>query len=105
MDTLIKKCEGFLWDEENSEKNWIKHKVIRLECEEIYFNLPLVISDDIKHSNIERRLYALGKSKADRFLFISCTITNNLIRVISGRDMNRKERMIYEEKIEENSKI
>ena len=105
MDKLIKKCEGFLWDEGNSEKNWIKHKVERLECEEIFFNLPLVISDDIKHSKIEKRFYALGKSKVERFLFISFTIRNNLIRVISARDMNRKERMIYEEKIEENTKI
>ena len=47
----------------------------------------------------------MGKSKADRFLFISFTIRNNLIRVISARDMNRKERKIYEEKIEENTKI
>ncbi|TFG91105.1 MAG: BrnT family toxin [Candidatus Atribacteria bacterium] len=63
------------------------------------------MSDDTKHSKIEKRFYALGKSKTERFLFISFTIRNNLIRVISARDMNRKERMIYEEKIEENTKI
>jgi len=105
MDKLIKNCEGFLWDEGNSEKNWIKHKVTRLECEEIFFNFPLVISDDVKHSNMEKRFYALGLSKAERFLFISFTIRNNLIRIISARDMNRKERMTYEEKIKEDTKI
>jgi uncharacterized DUF497 family protein len=105
MRELIKNCEGFLWDEGNIDKNWIKHKVTHLECEEIFFNLPLLVSDDLKHSNTEKRYYALGKSKADRCLFISFTIRNNLIRVISARDMNRKERMIYEEKIEKNTKI
>jgi uncharacterized DUF497 family protein len=92
MNELIKNCEGFLWDEGNSEKNWIKHKVTRLECEE-------------KHSNIEKRFYALGKSTAERLLFVSFTIRNNFIRVISARDMNRRERKIYEEKIEKNTKI
>ncbi len=105
MNVFIKNCEGFLWDEGNSEKNWIKHKVTRLECEEIFFNLPLVISDDLKHSSIEKRYYALGKSKTERFLFISFTIRNNFIRVISARNMNRKERKIYEEKIEKNTNI
>ena len=99
MIKLLIKCEGFLWDEGNFEKNWLKHKVTRIECEEIFFNLPLVISDDVKHSHFEKRYYALGKSKAERSLFISFTIRNNLIRVISARDMNRKERKIYEEKI------
>jgi len=105
MKALIKNCEGFLWDEGNAEKNWIKHQVTRLECEEIFFNLPLVISDDVKHSKIEKRFYALGKSKVERFLFISFTIRNNFIRVISARDMNQRERKIYEEKIEKNTKI
>jgi uncharacterized DUF497 family protein len=105
MSELIKNCEGFLWDEGNVDKNWEKHKVTRLECEEIFFNLPLLISDDVKHSTIEKRFYALGKLKAERFLFISFTIRNNLIRVISARDMHRKERKIYEEKIEKSTKI
>ena len=99
MNELMKNCEGFLWDEGNYNKNWIKHKVTRSECEEIFFNLPLVISDDVKHSSTEKRFYALGKSKSERFLFISFTIRKNLIRVISARDMNRKERKIYEERI------
>jgi uncharacterized DUF497 family protein len=105
MDKLIKDCEGFFWDEGNSEKNWIKHQVTRLECEEIFFNLPLVVSDDEKHSKDEKRYYALGKSKLERYLFISFTIRDNLLRVISARDMNRKERKIYEEKSKKNPKI
>jgi len=105
MAKLIKNCEGFHWDSGNSEKNWEKHKVSRLECEELFFNLPLIISEDIKHSISEDRFFALGKSKAERYLFISFTIRHNLVRVISARDMNRKERKIYEEKIEKSSQI
>ncbi len=105
MNLLIKDCEGFLWDDGNSKKNWIKHKVTKIECEEIFFNLPLIISDDEKHSNIEKRYYALGKSKLERFLFISLTVRNRLLRVISARDMNRNERKLYEEKSEKNTKI
>ena len=105
MTVLIKNCEGFHWDKGNSEKNWVKYKVKRTECEEIFFNLPLVISADEKHSNTEIRFYALGKTKSERFLFISFTIRNNLIRVISARGMNRKERKIYEEKFEKSTKI
>ena len=105
MNKSIKDCEGFLWDHGNLEKNWTKHKVTRLECEEIFFNLPLIINDDEEHSTIEERYYDLGKSKSERYLFISFTIRNNLLRVISARDMNRKERKIYEEKSKKNTKI
>ena len=105
MKTEIKNCEGFLWDKGNSDKNWIKHKVSRLECEEFFFNLPLIISDDTEHSNNEQSYYALGRSKADRYLFISFTIREKLIRVISARDMNKKERKIYEEKFQKGSEI
>jgi uncharacterized DUF497 family protein len=105
MNTQIKNCEGFLWDKGNSDKNWIKHRVSRLECEELFFNLPLMISDDVQHSESENRHYALGRSKSGRYLFISFTIRNKLIRVISARDMNKKERKIYEGKIKKSTEI
>jgi len=105
MNNQIKNCEGFLWDRGNSDKNWIKHKVSRLECEEVFFNLPLVISDDFGHSVSEKRYYALGRSKSERYLFIAFTIRNTLIRVISARDMNKKERKIYEGKIKKSTEI
>ncbi|MCP3933040.1 MAG: BrnT family toxin, partial [Bacteroidetes bacterium] len=62
MDEIYKKmlrqCEGFDWDEGNVNKNWLKHKVSPAECEQIFFNRPLVIQDDIKHSEVENRFYA-----------------------------------------------
>jgi len=87
--------EGFDWDEGNAEKNWIKHRVSPSESEQVFFNRPLFISADTKHSKEERRYYVLGQTNEDRLLFISFTIRNRLIRVISARDMSRKERRIY----------
>ncbi len=87
--------DGFQWDAGNLEKNWFQHGVSPLECEEIFFNQPLVMQRDTKHSSDEERYYVLGRTDSDRYLFVAFTIRNNKIRVISARDMNRKERRVY----------
>ena len=95
LDT--RQIDGFDWDDGNRDKNWITHRVSSGECEEVFFNLPLVIADDAKHSEIEQRYWALGQTNSDRLLFLSFTVRDNKIRVISGRDMSRKEREIYDQ--------
>ncbi len=90
------KISGFEWDEFNQNKNWLKHKVFWTECEEVFFNDPLLIYQDEKHSNIEQRFYVLGKTGSFRHLFIVFTIRNCKIRIISARDMNKKEKLEYE---------
>lgn len=47
--------EGFEWDEGNSEKNWIAHRVSRAECEELFVNQPLLVAEDVRHSEREAR--------------------------------------------------
>jgi uncharacterized DUF497 family protein len=89
-------CEGFQWDAANSGKIWERHKVAPIECEEVFFNHPLVVGDDEGHSAAEERLYALGQTDAARLLFVVFTIRSRLIRVISARDMSRKERKVYQ---------
>lgn len=98
MDSIDKllQCAGFEWDEANIKKNWLKHEVTPSECEQIFFNQPLVVANDIEHSQKENRYYALGQTDTKRLLFVVFTIRRNLIRVISVRDMNRKERRVYE---------
>jgi len=91
----ILNCTGFQWDDGNSEKNWITHQVVKSECEQIFFNQPLVIGNDEKHSKVEKRYYVLGQTDSDRKLYIVCTVRQNLIRVISARDMSKKEREVY----------
>ncbi|KAA3663173.1 MAG: BrnT family toxin [Calditrichaeota bacterium] len=92
MNKPFLNCIGFDWDDGNSEKNWIRHQVSRNESEQVFFNEPLIITDDKKHSQIEKRWYLLGISDTGRLLFIVFTIRKDLIRVISARDMNKKER-------------
>jgi uncharacterized DUF497 family protein len=91
MKEAIYNCEGFEWDEGNSDKNWYLHQVTDSECEEVFFNLPLLVAPDIKHSQWEQRYYVLGRTEADRWLFIAFVIRDKRIRVISARDMNDRE--------------
>lgn len=88
--------EGFEWDSGNVLKNQEKHSVDYRECEEIFFNQPLIVQEDPKHSHAEIRYFAMGKTDRDRRLFVAFTIRNNRIRVISARDQHKKERSIYE---------
>ena len=97
MNHKILKCAGFQWDTGNLEKNWISHQVTKSECEQIFFNQPLIIGDDEKHSQIEQRYFTLGQTDNARLLFIVSTIRENLIRVISARDMNKKEKEVYQQ--------
>jgi hypothetical protein len=105
MRKVLANCTGFDWDEGNSDKNLISHQVSDSECEEVFFNRPLIVADDKKHSATEKRYYVLGRTDTDRYLFIAFTIRKKLIRVISARDMNNKETTRYYEKIKRNSKI
>ena len=95
IQDILSACAGFDWDEGNSKKNWIKHKVTPAECEQIFFNQPLLIKDDVQHSETEKRFLALGQTDKNRSLFIAFTLRIDLIRVISARDMSRKEREAY----------
>jgi uncharacterized DUF497 family protein len=88
---------GFDWDEGNKQKNWEKHQVDYRECEEVFFNQPLLINEDTKHSTQEKRYHVLGRSDTGRTVILVFTIRNNKIRVISARDQSKKERKIYEQ--------
>lgn len=93
---LLAGCTGFDWDEGNLLKSWEKHRVSASECEQLFFNRPLITMPDPQHSTLESRFYALGQSDAGRYLFVVFTVRNTLIRVISARDMSPKERKAYQ---------
>ena len=94
----LTKISSFDWDEGNTRKNE-KHGVSMAEAEQIFFNEPLLLLADIKHSQGELRFHALGKTDEGRSLHITFTLRNagKKIRVISARDMHKKERTIYEQ--------
>ncbi|MBA2124487.1 hypothetical protein B9J78_06125 [bacterium Unc6] len=89
----------FEWDKGNIDKNLIKHKVTNRETEEVFKNDPKFIFGDEKHSQKEKRYGLYGKTKTERLLFVVFTITKDKVRVISARNMSKKERRVYEEKI------
>lgn len=95
---IIENAVGFQWDNGNLDKNQIKHQVSNVESEEVFFNKPLLVFEDSKHSELEARYYLLGQTNSGRKLQLVFTIRDKLIRVISARDMSVKERHIYEQK-------
>jgi uncharacterized DUF497 family protein len=94
---ILSKCTGFQWDRGNLEKNWLKHQVSRLEIEQVFFNRPLLVAVDDQHSQKEQRFFALGTTDLGRRLFMVFTVRRALIRVISARDMSRRERKVYDD--------
>jgi len=94
---------GFEWDAGNARKSVEKHGVTQFEAEQVFFNQPLLVLDDAKHSQQEARFHALGKTDNARCLHITFTLrsADTLIRVISARDMHRKERTVYEQSQED----
>ena len=88
----------FDWDDGNARKN-DKHSVSMAESEQAFFNEPLLLIADTKHSHGESRFHALGRTDNGRELHITFTLRNDgeKIRVISARDMHKKERTIYEQ--------
>ena len=92
---------AFEWDEGNAEKNRGRHSVIPSECEELFGGRPLLVAEDLAHSGSESRWFALGRTRTGRRLFLAFTIRRNRVRVVSARDMSRKERSAYEAAIDD----
>ncbi len=86
---ILKQCISFDWDDGNQKKNWILHQVSQSECEQVFFNEPIIVTNDEKHSVNEKRWYLLGQTDAKRMLFVVFTVREKQIRVISARDMSK----------------
>jgi hypothetical protein len=95
----LDRITGFDWDGGNSRKRADKHDVSQAEAEGVLFNDPLIVVEDSKHGETEPRFNALGKTAQSRLLHITFTLRQDgtLIRVISARDMQRKEKKAYEQ--------
>ncbi len=88
---------SFDWDDGNKSKNETKHSVSNKESEEVFFNKPIFFFTDQKHSKVEPRILVYGRTDGGRCLTLVFTKRVNKIRIISVRDMNKKERKKYEE--------
>lgn len=89
----------FIWDQANSDKNWLKHQVKTDEAEEVFFDKNRQEYPDPVHSTSEVRSIIVGITKKGRLLLVVYTERNKKIRIISARDINdRRERKLYEKK-------
>lgn len=95
---LIADPVEFEWDEGNQNKNWQKHGVSCEEAEQVFSDNGKKITEDVFHSGTEARYIILGKTEGRRLLYLVFTIRKHEVRVISARDVNKKERKYYEEK-------
>lgn len=92
---ILKQPFEFEWDKGNIGKNK-KHRVSEQEAEQAFFDDRKVIYKDVLHSKLEKRMIVLGKTKNDRLLYIVFTTRNSKIRIISARNINKKEVKFYE---------
>ena len=92
---ILSSVTGFEWDHGNITKNWDRHDVSTGECEQVFFNKPLIVKRDKEHSNFENRYFALGRTDLERLLFVVFTVRKNKIRIISARDMTVAETERY----------
>lgn len=95
---VVKDAYEFEWDKGNTGKN-IKHKVGDREIEEVFLDNRRFIFKDRLHSQNEERFRIIGKTKKSRILFVAFTKRDKKIRIISARDINRKEVSLYEKKV------
>ena len=93
----LRRVVGFQWDSGNDRKSEDKHGVARTEAEQIFFNNPLRLAADEQHSQREERFHALGRTDGGRILHVTFTLRaeRRLIRIISARDANLRERQRY----------
>ena len=94
---VLRKPRSFEWDDGNRGKNFQKHKVTDEECEEVFSDPFKLVFADRKHSEQERRFVLVGTTKRYRHLFVIFTIRDQRIRVVSARDLKRKEYRFYKE--------
>lgn len=94
--TMVQDAHGFEWDPGNRDKNWVKHKVSNEECEEAFFDPHKRILETGKEVGREKRRLLVASTQSGRLLFVVFVIRNGKVRVISARDLNKRERGLYE---------
>lgn len=87
--------KGFQWDKGNIA-HIAKHNVLPREAEEVFFDKDNVRDEDLEHSTREKRFLIIGKTDKGRLLYQIFTVRGGEIRIISSRDINKKEVKLYE---------
>lgn len=98
LDLLLEfKFHDFEWDKGNILKSKLKHSVSTDEAEESFYDEDLlVLGKQVSPRTTESRFGILGKTLTGKILFVSFTMRDAKIRIISARSANKTERKIYE---------
>ncbi|MBW6454529.1 MAG: BrnT family toxin [Trueperaceae bacterium] len=91
------RCTGFDWDDANAPKLRERHEVSQSECEQVSLAEPLLVAWDERHSQLEERWAALGRTFEGQRLLVVFTVRGERIHPVSARDMSRRERLRYAE--------
>jgi len=90
---------GSDWDDGNIRKSMDKPGVTPREAEQVFLDPRMLVLIDEEHSGTQKRFHAYGQSQEGRLLLVSFTLRHDetMIRVISARNMSRRERERYAE--------
>lgn len=94
--SLLDGVSGFEWDDANIA-HIARHNVGPEEAEQVFFDTDNALDEDIKHSTVEKRFIIIGKTEKGRLLYQVFTRRGDKIRVISSRDINKRELALYEQ--------
>ena len=85
------------WDEAKSASNREKHGVSFEEAATVFGDPLYVDFYDPDHSVDEHRYLIMGQSTAGRLLIVSYTERDEVVRLISAREVTSSERRAYDE--------
>lgn len=87
----------FEWDETKAAVNLSKHGISFDEARTVFRDPFYVDFYDPDHSFEEHRYIIVGESQQSRLLLVSYAQTDDVVRLISAREVTRTEREMYEE--------
>jgi uncharacterized DUF497 family protein len=90
----------FDWDDGNSHKSLIKHGIECSKVESAFYD-PDILALGIQVTPLveEKRYGVLSRASDHTILFVCFTIRDGMIRPISARAANEKERELYEKSL------
>jgi uncharacterized DUF497 family protein len=86
----------FEWDADKASSNFVKHSVTFNEATEVFYDPKAVEGFDALHSDNETRLFVIGFSTRRLLFVVFVETVQNVMRLISARKANKREREIYE---------
>ena len=91
----------FEWDETKSDLNFEKHQVHFEEAKEVFEDSMHISKLDHRFDYFEERWITLGATSKDKLLVVANMFfdenAEEIIRIISARKANEKERTFYEQ--------